>query len=747
MAEKGQMEKMEEAQELYFQKTANEAYHSALQKESPEESIQIILEYLGRVLQGERTYVFEHNECGNDDNTYEWVAEGVQPAKDMLQNLPGEVCAQWYQKFSADKNILIQDLEDIRETDPLQYENLKRQDIHSLVVVPLYDEYEVIGFYGVDNPSDRHLEQISELLQFCSDIIVSFLKRRSLIEQLRQEERSRSEAEWQLSMAKLEKMMLARTQENLDMINDIIGSGMWYMDFNMEGEMTSVFWSSTFRQMLGFQDTTDFPNELDSWSGRLHPEDAERTMEAYWDCVAGKKEYDVKYRLKKKNGVYDWFEAHGRTARYENGKPRLFIGTFINITDELKVQQAMEEAYQAANRANAAKTEFLASMSHDIRTPLNAVIGTTAIALANLHNPEKMQHCLTRIMDSSEHLLALVNEILDMNKIECGKFDLDMEEFNLADMIRGFISDFKPLALERQHRITVNMDGIIHEEVIGDSERLYRCLINFMGNAIKYTPDGGNICFSVSEKPAHRPAIGCYEFIFEDDGIGMSEEYIKTLFEPFSRADDKRAQKQQGTGLGMPITRNIIRMMNGDVKVESRLNEGSKFTATVFLKLQRESEAAPEPEVAACAQDLEEADFAGKPLDEYREQDFSGKRILVVEDNDINAEIATEILQMTGAVIDHVWNGQEAVDTLAAVPDGYYDLVFMDIQMPVMNGYEASAAIRRADSEYLRCVPIVTMSANTFAEDVKMSLSSGMNDHIAKPLEFDRLLGVLNEYL
>lgn len=738
---------MEESRELYLQRTANEAYHSALQKKSSEESIQIILEYLGRILHGERTYIFEHNERGNDDNTYEWVAEGVQPAKDMLQDLPGEVCAQWYQNFSADKNIVIQDLEDIRETDPLQYENLKRQDIYSLVVVPLYDSHEVIGFYGVDNPSDQRLEQVTEVLKFCSDIIVSFLKRGSLIEQLRQEERNRSAAEMQLRMAKLEKTMLARAQENLDMINDIIGSGMWYMDFNLEGEMTGVFWSNAFRQMLGFQDTTDFPDELESWSDRLHPEDAESTMEAYWDCVAGKGEYNVKYRLRKKNGEYDWFQAHGRTARYENGKPRLFIGTFINITKELKAQQAMEEAYHAANRANAAKTEFLASMSHDIRTPLNAVIGMTAIAFANLHNPEKVQHCLTRITASSEHLLALINEILDMNKIESGKFSLNMEEFNLADMLRGFVSDSKPLLSARKHRLAVNMDGLVHEKVVGDSERLYRCLMNFMGNAVKYTPDGGNIRFSVSENPASSPKVGCYEFIFEDNGIGMSEEFIPTLFEPFTKADDVRVEKQQGSGLGMSITRNIIRMMNGDIKVESRLNEGSKFTATVFLELQSESASGSETEAADCAQALEGADFDCQPLDGYQKQDFSGKRILLVEDNEINAEIAIEILQMTGAVIDHVWNGQEAVDTLAAVPEGYYDLVFMDIQMPVMNGYEAAASVRMTASEYLRSIPIVAMSANTFDEDVKMSLSSGMNDHIAKPLEFDRLLEVLNEYL
>ena len=738
---------MDESQELYLQRTANQAYHSALQKNSPEQSIQVILEYLGAILHGERTYVFEHNERGNDDNTYEWVAEGVQPAKDMLQDLPGEVCAKWYQNFSMDKNIVIRDLEDIREKDPLQYENLKRQDIHSLVVVPIYDHHIVIGFYGVDNPSGKKLEQVSEVLDFCSDIIVSFLRKRNLMERLRQEEINRSTAELQLRIAKMEKTMAARAQENLDMINNIIGSGMWYMDFDLEGNMIGVFWSDTFRQMLGFQDTIDFPNELSSWSDRLHPEDVRSTMEAYWDCVAGKREFNVKYRLRKRNGYYDWFHTHGRTARYENGNPRLFIGTFINITEELKAQRALEEAYEAVNRANAAKTEFLASMSHDMRTPLNAVIGMTAIASANLHNPEKMQHCLAQITDSSRHLLAFVNEILDMNKIESGKFSLDMGEFNLTEMIRSFISDFQPLISSKQHHLVVNMDGLVHEKVIGDSERLYRCLVNFMVNAVKFTPDNGSIRFSVTERPINRPAIGCYEFIFEDNGIGMSEEFIPTLFEPFSKANDKRIGKQQGSGLGMSITRNIIRMMNGDIEVESRLNEGSKFTATVLLKLQSESKSSSELKSTDCIQNLDGDSSVCQPLGEYKKQDFAGKRILLVEDNEINAEIATEILQMTGVDIDHVWNGKEAFDTLSTVPDGYYDLIFMDIQMPVMNGHEAASAIRMVDREYLRCIPIVAVSANAFVEDLQMSLSSGMNAHIAKPLDFDCLLGVLNEYL
>lgn len=662
----------------------------------------------------------------------------------------------------------------------------------------------------------------------------------------------------------INKLLAERVQESLDMVNDIIGSGFWYMDFNEEGEMTRIFWSPKFRQMLGFTDTIDFPDKLESWSDRLHSEDKDATMAAYWDCVEGKREYNVKYRLMKKNGEYDWFHARGRTVRYENGMPRMFLGTFINITKELQAQQALEEAYRMANRANAAKTEFMANMSHDIRTPLNAIIGMTAIAAINVQDTEKVERCLSEITDSSRHLLGLVNEVLDMNRIESGKVSLNIEAFELAELIDDFLTLSKPLVEGKHHTFSMNIQDIRHEKVYGDRDRIQQCLMNFMGNAVKYTPEGGMIRFSVSEKSTNIPNRGCYEFVFEDNGIGMSEEFLTRIFEPFARADDERVAKQQGTGLGMPITRNIIRMMSGDIKIESKPEQGSKFTATIFLELQDTEEEKIEekllnlpvlvadddktacenacsvldelgmktewvltgkeavekvverhekqddffavildwkmPEMDGVATtrairkavgrdvpiiilsaydwtDIEaEAREAGadafiskpmfkskaayvfrsftggtegktveKPLDDFKNTDFSKKRVLLVEDNEINAEIAKEILSMTGLSIDHVWNGKEAVETMEKAEDNYYDLIFMDIQMPIMDGYEATRRIRASGRKYLKDIAIIAMSANAFAEDVQASKAAGMNEHIAKPLDFKRLMDILQE--
>ncbi len=846
---------------------ANETLRVALQKDTPDESIAVILECLGKMLNGERAYIFEQNEKGNDDNTYEWVAAGVAPMKDTLQDLPREVCANWYRKFSKDKPIVIRDLKDIRESDPLQYDNLKRQNIHSLFTVPLYKGRTPIGFFGVANPSGKYLGQAPDILQMMTHFIVASINQRDLIMRLKQEEASRTAAAFQEEMTEA---LVERTQENLDMVNDIIGSGLWYMDFDEKGQMTRVFWSPKFRQMLGFTDTEDFPDVLESWSDRLHPDDKEMVLAAFWDCVAGKSEYDVKYRIMKKNGEYDWFHAHGRTAVCADGTPRLFLGTFINITKDLRAQQALEEAYHAANRANAAKTEFLSSMSHDIRTPLNAIVGMTVIAATNLADTEKVRHCLSEITVSSKHLLGLVNEVLDMNKIESGKVDLNIGLFNLADMVDNFVSISKPLVAAKRHTFTMNVHDIKHENVFGDKERLEQCLMNFMSNAVKYTPEGGKLSLSITEKATNRPKISCYEFIFEDNGIGMEEEFIPMIFEPFSRSSDERAARQQGTGLGMSIARNIIQMMNGNIQVESRLDGGSKFTATIFLENQdvddglldeelmdlpilvadddqvscentciilsqlgmkgdwvltgreaiekvmerhRENEdyfalildwKMPDMDGVATARAIRAAvgddipiiiisaydwsdieaearaagvdGFISKPIFKSRvayvfreltgrgatespknllsgyiekiskKEEFSGKKALLVEDNELNAEIAIEILKMTGLAIDHVWNGKEAVDTLASSADGYYDLVLMDIQMPVMNGYEATRAIRGLERDYLKRIPIIAMSANAFAEDVQMAKAAGMDEHISKPLDLERLTGVLSRY-
>lgn len=531
---------------------------------------------------------------------------------------------------------------------------------------------------------------------------------------------------------------------------------------------------------------------------------------------------------------------------------------------EIESRKALKEAYRAAENASRAKTEFLSNMSHDIRTPMNAIIGLTAIAGANIENQEKVIECLGKITKSSRHLLGLINEVLDMARIESGKMSLTEEDFNLPELVDNLITMTKTSIDEHHHSFEVHIDHIEHEAVCGDSLRIQQVFVNLVSNAIKYTPDGGHIIFSIREKPNGFSELGCYEFTIEDDGIGMTPEFQKIMFDPFSRADDHRTTKVQGTGLGMAITRNIMHLMNGDIEVDSAPNKGTKITVTVYLKLQ-ESEKEQEKElvdlpvlvvdddrtccestvatledigidgewvltgteavercrarhknnsdyfavildwkmpgmdgietarnIRACVgEDVtiiiltafefseieDEARSAGvnafiaKPLfrsrltatlrqfvsgkkeknarnclEDFANADYSGKRILLVEDNELNREIAIEIMGMTGAEIDVAENGKIAVDKIADAPENWYDLVFMDIQMPIMNGYEATAAIRSLSGARGQ-VPIIAMTANAFAEDVQLAKNTGMNEHMAKPLDMHKLNEILKTWL
>lgn len=941
---------------------------------------------------------------------------------------------------------------------------------------------------------------------------------------------------------------ISKESQNLTLVNEVLQSGLWYFDYDEQGNISNVCWSDRFRKMLGFNDTTDFPDVLESWSNLLHPDDKEavlRVLYASAEDVTDQTKYDVKYRMKMKNGIYKWFRANAEVTRRMNGTPSRMVGIFVNIdkearadmqkerydafhraytdtniceyyvdlqnntfdslkvegslleifeksttwdelihqfierhvceedklavaliynrqyiiselqkingelslecrlildgkerwvrnvvmcgskdakgipqtaimfvrditdskraeetrnnlikdkkaqdkviqsmvklvdrfavcdfqkntyeiyspskdigyapkgkysdfvevvsrgfklltadgtiaqvfsienirsmikseTDiykfdysaldgsvirnmsivplewedgiltkilyiaqdvtrekkaELDAQNALRAACEAANRANLSKTEFLSNMSHDIRTPMNAIIGMTAIAGAHIDQKERVLDCLNKITISSRHLLGLINEILDMSRIERGKMTLAEEEFNFPDLIDNLVTMIKPDIVKHKHDFDVRILNIEHEAVCGDSLRIQQVFTNIMSNAIKYTPDGGKIRFTMSEKPTHHAQIGCYEFMVEDNGMGMSKEFQQILFEPFSRADNKRTTEVQGTGLGMTITKNIVAMMNGSIKVESELGKGSRFTVTMFLKLQDAQTDSQIEEllnlpvlvvdddeiccestvnvlneigmVGECVHSGEEAiacvvkrhkredeffavimdwkmpgmdgiettrqirkrvgydipiillsaydcteieaeariagvdEFIVKPLfksrltttfkqliaeeetqeekpsqlEQMAQEDYSKKRILIVEDNELNREIAVEIISTTGAKIETAENGKEAVDLVNQMDEGYYDLVFMDIQMPIMNGYQAASAIRALENGKGKTLPIVAMTANAFAEDVVKAKNAGMDEHIAKPIDIEKLDEVMKKWL
>ncbi len=435
------------------------------------------------------------------------------------------------------------------------------------------------------------------------------------------------------------------------------------------------------------------------------------------------------------------------------------------IKEQMETHEALKQAYETANKANDAKTKFLSNMSHDIRTPMNIIIGMAEIAYGNTDDKENVSNCLEKILLSSKHLLNLVNNVLDMSKIESGKMGLNNDKFNIIDLINEIASLSKPLIREKGHILSVNISDVIHREVIGDREKLIQVFMNLISNAIKYTFDEGNIDLYITEKNTNKNTIGCYEIIVQDNGIGMTQEYLKDLFVPFERANDSRISHIKGTGLGMPIVKNIVEMMNGDIQVESKLNVGTKFIITIFLEFQEMLDDSKDRRLITLETDIHSDIIqmntqqvlkdiyqsnetpSDNFLQIYSEKDFSDKYMLIVEDNEFNAEVLGEILKSTGVHIDYAKNGQEAVDIITNTQKDYYNIILMDIKMPVMDGYAAAKAIRSLSGNYYKNIPIVAMTAHAFADDIRAAKRAGMDEHIAKPLDFKILMAILNKYL
>ncbi len=630
-----------------------------------------------------------------------------------------------------------------------------------------------------------------------------------------------------------------------------------------------IWYSGDYLEMIGYT-AEQFESELNSEWTYVCMDDQERILNIAKSLHETGQNAVLETKIKRRNGEERILTI---TMCYISGEdswdgiPSIYsVG--IDITKERQEQDrqrtALEDAYKAARVANAAKTNFLSSMSHDIRTPMNAIVGMTVIAKANINAPDKLNDCLNKINVSSRHLLSLINEVLDMSKIESGKIDLLPENVDLPELIENITDMCKSLVEEKHLDFQIVVGHVSHEKVIADGERIKQIFMNLLSNAIKYTPEGGTVRFTINEVESMVRGRGRYEFIFTDTGIGMPKDFIPHLFEPFSRAEDSRISKIQGTGLGMAITENIIHMMNGTIEVTSELGKGSQFIVSLPLQLQIEEEKKEEelignsvlvvdddqmvcesavlllkelgirgswvlsgnqavqdileahinkedyfavildwkmpemdgletirqirkimgedvPIIIISAYDYSEIEdefiragadaFITKPLfkskmlhvlqlfcssnslettsdyAEHQHIDLCGKRVLLAEDNELNREIAAEILQMQGILVDTAENGMRAAEMYAASCLGGYDAILMDIQMPVMDGYEATARIRSMEREDAKTIPILALTANAFITDIGKAQNAGMNDHIAKPIDVEVLIKTLQKWL
>ena len=458
----------------------------------------------------------------------------------------------------------------------------------------------------------------------------------------------------------------------------------------------------------------------------IYEDDRERFMGTFYrekimSILERDKIFTMKYRL-----VFGdtpvWVSMKATLLEDKDGR-HLIIGT-----NNIEAQMEREAEYQQRVREarTSARNDFLANMSHDIRTPMNAIVGYTNIAKSNKHKPETVADALDKIGSSSHYLLSLINDILDISKIESGKMQISYGPCDLAALFRR-IEDITALQAKKKS-LVINYchDNICHYQVITDELRIEQIIINIVSNAIKYTPPGKTVDLIAEEVPSPG-GKNKYRFIIRDTGIGIKEDYMPHIFESFTREERTTVNRIQGTGLGLAITAKIVEMMGGTISVKSKLGEGSEFTVELELE--------PfETDSQANAENSENIDLAGH-------------RILLVEDNAINAEIARMILEQYGAEVQQAENGKIGLEALQEKGPGYYDAVLMDIQMPVMNGFEATKAIRALGGAYATALPIIAMSANAYDEDVRDCLAAGMNGHIAKPFNPDELMRILRRYI
>ena len=566
------------------------------------------------------------------------------------------------------------------------------------------------------------------------------------------------------------------------------------------------------------------------------------------------------------NDKYEWVRLEAQAIKNTEGTITGCVIAFRNIhTQKLayeRQQQALKAALLSAEKANTAKSAFLSNMSHDIRTPMNAIIGMTTIAQQYLHDPVRINSCLSKIELASNHLLELINDILDMSKIESGKLSLKESPLNLAELIHNLISLINPQLKEHQHELHVETYNISDEYLLGDTVRLNQIFTNILSNSIKFTPRGGKLKLEIKQLTLAPTGYGHFRFVFSDNGIGMDQEFLPHLFTPFERSQTSNTDNIEGTGLGMAITKNIVDLMGGTIEVTSAAGSGTTFTVTLPLKLadkQPVPVSAIHSELQALVidhdqtyasnilQQLQQLQITGQAVHSLKEannklaaaikkssdyttaiivynpqldletmlnglrqlsstlkialaitfsdlsqtiKDYSfdallilplfatnlaqvlnkmhqtntprtqhllpsaanepncsGKRILLVEDNPLNMEIACELIGMTGAMIEEATDGAAALTKIAQAPENHYDLVFMDVQMPKLNGYDATKAIRKLSRKDVKSLPIVAMTANAFLDDIKKEREAGMNAHITKPFHLEELFAVISEWL
>lgn len=675
------------------------------------EIIHSLLQAIGNYTGADRVYVFDWETDQKDSlsNTFEWCADEVTPEIANLQAIPVSLMPNWVKRFENKEAIVINDLEATKYSEPEEYELLKTQEICSLIAVPIYANHQMNGFIGVDNPDLRHNEISITLL---SDVgghlgcMRENLKSTVLLKKALDEATKRSEIISTIAtlyVTIIHANVKERTYELLkghDLVQKILGQ---------KGKIDDVMerLPTAFAAMEGREKFRKFLN-FDTLTERLRNTNYVSTEFVSINGGWRLSRFIVKSRDTQGNVVDVLYVVRDITEE----KLR-----------ELMYQKQLKESMEDAQRANISKTAFLRRMSHDIRTPLNGIVGMIHIAQKHSNDVAKLQECRQKVLQSTDYLQKLINNVLDISKLESGSLVLEHKSFDMVELLSNNMTVVAMSAYENGVRFEggVEANMIRHRYLIGSPVHLSRVLMNLASNAIKYNHFHGTVnvhCEELSDDGN----IAVFKFVCSDTGLGMSEEFQKHAFDVFAQEGKQSTTTFSGSGLGLSIVKDIIELMGGMIELESKENVGSTFTVTVPFKIDHSVEN-NDSQNDSCPQSME----------------LSGKRVLLVEDNAINMEIAYAILEEEHLNITEAKNGKEALEIFQNSKLNEYDVIIMDVMMPVMDGLEATKAIRMLEREDAKKIPIIAMTANAFEEDRKACLDAGMDEHIGKPIDIPLL--------
>ena len=688
----------------------------AEQEEDLKNIIPSLLQTIGEYTDADRVYIFEWSDEQNDcmSNTYEWCADGVPPEIDNLQAIPVSIMPSWMKKFGKQETVVINDLETIRESTPEEYEFLKVQEIRSLIAVPLFTNKKMIGFMGLDNPDMEITESSTALLTDLGGHLGS------VRENLRNTKRLKSALEKVTKSAEI-------IQTLATLYTTIV-----YVDLK----------ERTYELVDGYEYIYSVTGKHGDLSDVLEkvitafvcPDMRERFREFI--------DFDtLNKRMEDTNSIICEFKANDgswRGSRFivkrreEDGTISEVLFVARDITEEKlqekQYQELLRRSMEDAKKANFSKTTFLRRLSHDIRTPLNGIIGM--IHMEDKYDDfDKLRECRQKILKSTDYLLELVNNVLDISKMESGSLVLEQKEFDLISLLENQLAVISMNVQEHHVKLEGGIDEskITHRYLIGSPVHLNRVLMNLMSNAIKYNRQNGAVRMNC-EEIASDEENAVFKFICADTGLGMSKEFQKHAFEPFAQEGKETITGYSGSGLGLSIVKDIVELMGGTITLESEENVGTTFTIIVPFMIN---------------QYLDQDDELEEELEKVN---LSGKKVLLVEDNMLNMEIAHAMLEEEGLYISEAKNGKEAVEIFADSALDEYDFIIMDVMMPVMNGLDATRAIRLLNRPDAKRVPIIAMTANAFDEDRKECIAAGMNEHIGKPINLKQLKKVLTSW-